>query len=229
MTTLTRDHLLDGTFRSRMPSGSLLTDEQLEYSIAEMLASRPDGPLWVFAYGSLIWNPLLTFDARKTAILTGWRRSFCVRSVSVRGSEEWPGRVLGLERGGQVQGVAFLLRDDHVDTELRMLWSREMASGVYHPTWTRVALDDGQEVAAIAFVANVDHSHFESDTCVSTVSKLAARATGAFGSNAEYIRSLGKALSDHGLKDPYVDEIIRCLNQVGEVIPNSSSDDGDLR
>lgn len=157
MTTLTRDHLLDGGFRSGMPPHSSLTDEQLERSLAEVLAVRPEGPLWVFAYGSLIWNPLLKFEARRTGLLNGWRRSFCVRSVSVRGSEEWPGRVPGLERGGQVRGVAFRLRDDQVDAELRVLWSREMAGGVYHPLWTRVALDDGQEAAAITFVANVDH------------------------------------------------------------------------
>lgn len=222
MTTLTRDHLLDGSFRSSLPSGSLLTDEQLACSIAEVLAERPEGSLWIFAYGSLIWNPLLTFDVRRTGTLRGWRRSFCVRSISVRGSEEWPGRVLGLERGGQVRGVVFRLRDNQLDTELRMLWSREMASGVYHPVWTRIALDDGQEIAAITFVANVNHSHFEPDTCVSTVSGIAAKATGAFGSNAEYIHSLGRALADQGLNDPYVDEIICHLNREISVRPGAA-------
>lgn len=223
MTTLTRDHLLNGSFRSGMPSHSSLTDEQLERSLADVLAARPQGPVWVFAYGSLIWNPLLTFDARSAGTLHGWRRSFCVRSVSVRGCEKWPGRVLGLERGGQVRGVAFRLHDDQVDTELRVLWSREMAGGVYHPLWTRVALDDGQEAAAITFVANVEHSQFESDACASTVSRIAARAVGAFGSNAEYIRSLGKALTDHGLNDPYVDEIIRCLDQYAPIEPGGAA------
>jgi len=212
MTRLTRDHLLDGSFRNGMPSS--LSDEQIRRSLAEALAGRPEGALWVFAYGSLIWNPLLAFDARRTGTLHGWRRSFCVRSVSVRGSEECPGRVLGLERGGQVRGVAFRLRDDQVDEELRVLWSREMAGGVYHPHWMCVALDEGPEVAAITFVANVDHPQFEPDACASTVSRLAAKAAGAFGSNAEYIRSLGEALSDHDLSDPYVDEIIRGLDRL---------------
>ena len=223
MTTLTRDHLLDGSFRSGMAPHSSLTDEQLERSLAEVLAVRPEGPLWVFAYGSLIWNPLLKFEARRTGLLNGWRRSFCVRPVSVRGSEEWSGRVLGLERGGQVRGVAFRLRDDQVDAELRVLWFREMAGGVYHPLWTRVALDDGQEAAAITFVANVDHPQFEPDACASTVSRVAARAAGAFGSNAEYIRLLGKALADQDLNDPYVDEIIRGLNQGTPIDPGATA------
>lgn len=213
MTLLTRENLLDGSYRTglAMPSHLAWTDDALERSLATLLEARPDGAVWVFAYGSLIWNPLLTFSARQVATLDGWHRSFCLRSIAGRGTREWPGRVLALEPGGQVQGVALRLHDDQVHAELRVLWAREMVAGVYQPRWAHAVLADGQEVAAIAFVADEGHPQYEPDATVATVARIAAKATGAFGSNADYIYALDKALAEQGLSDPYVDAIVRDL------------------
>ena len=51
--------------------------------------------LWIFGYGSLIWNPGFAFDDRVVARLDGWHRSFCMRSIHYRGTVEVPG--LGLD------------------------------------------------------------------------------------------------------------------------------------
>ena len=66
-----------------------------------------DGSLWVFGYGSLMWRPGFAYARRCKATLRGWRRSLCVFSHVYRGSPERPGLVLGLDRGGACQGVAF--------------------------------------------------------------------------------------------------------------------------
>lgn len=133
MTILTRENLIDGSFCSSlgMPSHLSWSEAELERSLKEILDARPDGLVWIFAYGSLVWNPLLPFDELQIATLDGWHRSLCVRSVSGRGSPERPGRVLALEPGGQVQGVALRLPEDQAVSELRLLWAREMGSGVY--------------------------------------------------------------------------------------------------
>lgn len=120
-----------------------------------MLSRRVDDePIWLFAYGSLICNPLFEFEERVGATLNGWRRSFCVRLVVARGSHEKPGRMLALEPGGIVQGLALRLPQEHAERELRMIWMHEMVSGIYQPDWADVSLEDGRTVAAEALRLN---------------------------------------------------------------------------
>lgn len=130
MSILTREHLLDGSYLARLalPVGSSWSEEDVNRSLAQALEGRPSDMIWVFAYGSLMWNPMLELAEESLAVLDGWHRSFSVRSISGRGTLEHPGRV-PLEAGGQVQGVALRIRPEVVDAEMRLLWLREMAGG----------------------------------------------------------------------------------------------------
>jgi len=213
MSQLTRGHLANGDIRKvlSMPTDLEWTDEQLQRSLDATLGVRPDGPIWVFAYGSLIWNPLMPFTAQDNATLEGWQRSFCVRTIAARGTPEHPGRVLGLEPGGMTHGVAYCLPEDGLQSELRMLWAREMGSGVYLPSWGRLVLGSGEVVSGLAFVVNAKQALYEQDSAASTVIAHAAKAVGAFGSNADYILNLADALLARGLSDPYVFEIADAL------------------
>lgn len=215
MTILTRENLRNGSLRRRMnlvahPGWS---DERVEESFAHAWDSRPEGPTWVFGYGSLIWNPLMPFEEQHTATLAGWHRSFCLRSISGRGSPERPGRVLSLMPGGAVQGVALRLPEADARDEVRMLWTREMTGGGYHPQWQAVQLEDGRSVTAITFVANPDHPQHEQDACAETVARLVAVAKGVFGPNIDYVLSLDQALRERGLHDPYVEAIMRGIRE----------------
>src|SRR5215475_1826444 len=98
MTILTRENLGNGSYRSglAMPAHLAWSEAQVEQSLAETWARRPQGPVWVFAYGSLMWNPLIHCAEQRTATLQGWHRSFCLSSISGRGRPERPGRVLSL-------------------------------------------------------------------------------------------------------------------------------------
>ncbi|HJV25946.1 MAG TPA: gamma-glutamylcyclotransferase [Aromatoleum sp.] len=216
MTILTRENLLASSFRrnSDLPSDFWWSDAELDRSLEIAWRARPEGAIWVFAYGSLIWNPLFAFEERQAASLDGWHRSFCLRSVSHRGSPDRPGRVLALEPGGQVQGVALRLHDDQIAAELRLLWMREMASGDYHPLWAPVILEDGREVRAMTFTINPERPLYDPDTTVETVAQIAAEATGIFGTNADYVLALDRALAEHGLQDAYVDAIACELRRV---------------
>ncbi|WP_321965052.1 gamma-glutamylcyclotransferase [Paraburkholderia sp. J7] len=213
MFKLTRNELIDGSFRESlaMPAHLSLCDIELDESVARLLAARPEGPSWVFAYGSLIWNPAFTFDSKQVAKLDGWHRSFCIRTISARGSPRQPGRVLALEPGGQVEGLAYRLTESDLMAELRLLWAREMGSGVYQPTWETLQLADGSVANAIVFVADSNQPLFECDASVPTVAHLAAKATGRLGSNAEYILNLQDALRVQQITDDYVDAIAREL------------------
>lgn len=50
---------LDALVRKDAPHIATLSAEEREASLRETLAARPNGPLWLFAYGSLMWNPVI--------------------------------------------------------------------------------------------------------------------------------------------------------------------------
>jgi cation transport protein ChaC len=109
-----------------------LSDEALAESLAATLARRPSGAgWWVFAYGSLLWNPLFPFAEARPATLRGVHRSFCLWSKASRGTCDEPGLVLGLEPGGACRGVVYRLPPQNVKAELALLWRREMVTGAY--------------------------------------------------------------------------------------------------
>ncbi|WP_232624480.1 gamma-glutamylcyclotransferase [Paraburkholderia ginsengisoli] len=149
------------------------------------------------------------------ATLHGWHRSFCIRMIAGRGTPEQPGRMLSLEAGGSTQGVALRLDGATLEEELRILWIREMVTGAYRPTWAAVTLDDGTQIAAIAFVAELDGPQYESDARASAIAPSMAVASGLFGTNAEYVFKLHRALADCGLNDPYIDELADKLMRLG--------------
>jgi hypothetical protein len=96
-----------------LPGEMLWSLAQIDASLAQTLRQRPsDGDVWVFAYGSLMWNPISEFDCRRIATLHGWHRSFCIRLIAGRGTPEQPGRMLALEPGGSTQGVALRLSSE---------------------------------------------------------------------------------------------------------------------
>ena len=98
--------------------------------IAHCLANGSD--LWLFGYGSLMWNPGFPHRVAEPALLHGWHRSFCIYSHRYRGTPERPGLVLGLDRGGSCRGMAFRVGAAHAAEALHYLWEREMVGGVYH-------------------------------------------------------------------------------------------------
>ena len=92
-----------------------------------------ESDIWIFAYGSLMWNPGFAHAERQPALLHGWHRSFCVYSHRYRGTPDRPGLVLGLDRGGSCRGVAYRVAQEKARDTLAYLWDREMVLGVYRP------------------------------------------------------------------------------------------------
>jgi cation transport protein ChaC len=141
----------------------LWSAEQRAASLAATLACRPDdGPVWIFGYGSLMWNPALEFVESATGTLPGWHRAFCLRLTAGRGSACQP-RMLALKEGGRTTGVAYRLPDDTLEEELTCCGS-EMITGCYMPTWCKLELDDGRTVNALVFIMDPRHPLYEADT-----------------------------------------------------------------
>lgn len=200
-----------------LPKDILWTQAKIDQSLAETMSRRPDqGSLWVFAYGSLIWNPISEYDKRVVATLDDWHRSFCIRLIAGRGSPENPGRMLSLEPGGRTEGVALRIPETILNDELRILWIREMVTGAYTPKWAPVTFRTGGNATALVFVANPEQSQFEADAQPETIAPLMAAASGSLGTNAEYVFKLQCALADCQMRDPYIDELAAELVQLGQ-------------
>ena len=180
---------------------TILTDEELLASIRETLQQRDLTQLWIFAYGSLIWNPLFEYRERRIVNIDGWHRQFCLKAPLGRGTLENPGLVLGLEKGGSCYGVAYQLEiDDDLESELLLLWRREMVVGSYLPTWVKV-FDGRQELEAIAFTINSQHSMYINNLSKEQIINCLATAKGILGSSAEYLEQTVNGLLIEQLED----------------------------
>jgi glutathione-specific gamma-glutamylcyclotransferase len=184
-----------------------LTDEQLSDSLTAMLKARPKGAgWWVFAYGSLLWNPLFPFAEARPAILRGLHRRFCLRSLASRGTPDQPGLVLGLDRGGACTGVAYRLPAPVAMDELHLLWRREMVVGAYRPRWVRVRSGE-REIHALTFAVRHAHPQYAGRLSLDEEARVIAGAKGAFGSSLDYLERTRVALVTHGIIDPYLEGI----------------------
>jgi len=225
---LTRDFLLKADCKTAfgaIEESLLWSPEQRAASLAATLACRPDGgPVWIFGYGSLMWNPALDYSESCTGTLVGWHRAFCLRLTAGRGSACQPGRMLALKEGGRTTGVAYRLRECALDEELSLLWKREMITGCYLPTWCKLELDDGRTVNALVFIMDPRHPLYESDTSVKVIAPLIAAASGPLGTNAQYLFSLEQELVKLGMQDECLNELVGKVRHLlnGENLPRSA-------
>lgn len=192
-----------------------LSDEERNASRQRVLASAPSDAVWVFAYGSLIWNPAFEFAERRTGRIHGYHRRYCILSQTGRGSPEAPGLMLGLDRGGSCQGVAYRIAPEKVDEELEIIWSREMVANGYDPRWVRVRTGDGP-VYAIAFIVKRDFDRYTEKMPEEEMAALIATASGWLGSCAEYLHNTVAHLDELGLNDAQMtrlDHRVRALRK----------------
>jgi cation transport protein ChaC len=204
---LTRESIRAGTVINMASAGGMrvLSDEERAASIAATLAARPagvdrTGDVWLFGYGSLIWNPAFHFAEERKGRIHGWHRRFCLWTPLGRGSPEHPGLVLGLERGGACTGMAFRLDDDQVACELDIIWRREMLSGAYRPRWVRVATAAGP-VDAITFTIDPANPRYAGRLAEDEIVRVVATAVGRLGPCTDYLFKTTKALAELGLED----------------------------
>jgi len=161
-----------------------------------------DGSLWVFGYGSLMWRPGFAYVRRCKALLRGWRRSLCVYSHVHRGSPERPGLVLGLDRGGACQGVAFEVDAALREPTIRYLREREQVTSVYLERITPVTLEGGDRVLAITYVADRLHDQYAGRLDRHAMLEHVRAGKGQFGGNSEYVLETYDHLREIGAHDP---------------------------
>jgi len=162
--------------------------------------------LWVFGYGSLVWNPGFLPEEAVIARLPHYARSFCMRSIHHRGTVENPGLVLALDHQEHAvcEGLALCVKSQEEDRVLAYLRARELVSSAYLEKRLMLDLQDGRRVEAVVYVIDPDHDQY-CTLPLEDQARIIAGATGGMGPNTEYLYNTASHLRDLGLHDPELD------------------------
>jgi cation transport protein ChaC len=158
---------------------------------------------WVFAYGSLMWQPGFTFAERLPAAMVGAHRALCIYSFHHRGTAERPGLVLGLDDGGACRGIAYRVEQTHCEATLAYLRAREQVTDVYVETTKPVSLLDGsgRELEAICYMADRAHPQYAGRLSLDKQAELVLAAAGLSGTNIDYVLNTVCHLEEAGVHD----------------------------
>lgn len=158
-------------------------------------------PVWIFGYGSLMWNPGFPFLRREPALAHGWHRAFCVYSHVWRGTPEKPGLVLGLDRGGSCRGIAFAIDPGTEDDVLAYLDERERVTNVYWRRRLAVTLGSGRRTSAWGYIADRGHHQYSGKLAPVKAARLIAAGEGKGGTNPDYLENTLKHLDELGIPE----------------------------
>jgi glutathione-specific gamma-glutamylcyclotransferase len=202
---LTREAILGNSIRAMVaaidPGLRMLSPDEHRALLEAFLAQRPGkGDVWLFAYGSLMWNPLIHYVETRTGLVGGHHRRFCLWTHLGRGTIEKPGLTLGLERGGSCRGVLYRVAEALAAQELEIVWRREMLTGAYVPRWLKASTDQGS-VHALGFLVNRAHARYTGKLPEERIAAAIAEARGPLGACATYLFNTVEHLETLGIHE----------------------------
>ncbi|MCH6576379.1 MAG: gamma-glutamylcyclotransferase [Proteobacteria bacterium] len=175
---------------------------------------KQSGEVWVFAYGSLMWDPGFAYLEAAPALLRGYHRAFCIFSHVYRGTEARPGLVLGLDRGGACKGMAFRIAAAEGADVLDYLDAREKVTDVYVRRAVPITVGGapifaggrplsagGRKVTAHTYVVDRGHHQYAGKQTLRQAVRLIAQGAGVGGSNRDYLESTVNHLDELGITD----------------------------
>lgn len=173
--------------------------------------------LWVFGYGSLVWQPGFVFSQHHIARLNGYARSFCMRSIHHRGTVTDPGLVLALDKvtDAHCDGVAFFVEPALASETLDKLRERELISSAYLEEVNDVTLRDGSDVPAVCYVIDTAHVQYCANLPLEEQATIIATAVGGRGANSEYLFNTANHLRQLGIEDQNLNWL---ENRVGQLL-----------
>jgi cation transport protein ChaC len=176
------------------------------------LSLAPGEDIWVFAYGSLMWHPGFPHLEVRRGRLYGYHRRFCIYSHVYRGTPERPGLVLGLDRGGSCEGLAFRVPAGEAREVMDYLYARELVTEVYIPRWLNVVTPGG-EVRAASFVVDRSHHQYTGELDLEATARLIRQGSGVSGPGLEYLRNTVHHMEALGLVPGYLGRVLDAVER----------------
>ncbi|XP_024387499.1 gamma-glutamylcyclotransferase 2-3 [Physcomitrium patens] len=179
--------------------------------------------LWVFGYGSLIWNAGFEYEERVVGFIKGYTRVFNQASTDHRGTPEYPGRTVTLEpqEGERTTGCAFKISGYEAEQlVLSYLAIREFEYDVqaFVDFYTEESPNKPAITGVLVYIGSPDmlkNPYYLGPAPLGDMANQIATASGPAGPNFEYLFRLEKSLYAIGCVDEY---IIELANEVRKVI-----------
>ena len=174
---------------------------------------HPPHDLWVFGYGSLMWRPGFAYEEARHARLVGYRRCFCIYSVYHRGTAKRPGMVLGLDRGGACEGIAYRVAACDAAQTVRYLRAREQVNGVYREAHVPIELIEGarREVLALTYIVERAHPSYAGRLPLALQARLIRAGRGLSGNNLDYLISTLRHLRELGIRERELERVLALI------------------
>lgn len=191
-----------------MAAGNAGIRREMKYR--ESLPRSADGTdMWVFGYGSLMWNPELPHSDCRDARLWGFHRGLCIYSHTYRGTPEKPGLVFGLDRGGSCKGRALRVSARDIDPVIDYLYEREMVNNVYRAIMGQIEIDGIGRERALVFVADETNLQYCGKISDAEAARLIKQGVGPKGTSYDYVRNTLEHLRELGIRDRALERIVR--------------------
>jgi glutathione-specific gamma-glutamylcyclotransferase len=207
--TLTTKKLAALTKARGLPSGWWYSDNEREAERIHILAGRQDTDLWIFGYGSLMWDPAFRFEEVRRAHVPDHARRFILKDIyGARGTVDAPGLMVALDKGPGCDGLVYRISHENIDEETEVLWRRERIGPAYIPVFVEAVASDSR-MMALTFVA--DHRATLIDANITRAQQIeyCATGTGFMGSSLEYLKNISTEFAALGIHDDEVSELLR--------------------
>jgi cation transport protein ChaC len=207
--TLTTAKLAAVSKERRLPLDWWYSDSEREAERAKILAGRRDTDLWVFGYGSLMWDPAFRFEEVRRAHLPGYARRFILKDIyGGRGTADAPGLMVALDKGHGCDGLAFRISRENTDEETEVLWRRERIGPAYTPVFVEAITADSR-VIALTFVADHEADLIDASLTRAQQIEYCASGIGFMGSSLDYLKNIHRQFLALGVRDDEVSELLR--------------------
>jgi cation transport protein ChaC len=207
--TLTTAKLANLAKTRGLPADWWYAESVREAERAKTLADWRGADLWVFGYGSLMWDPGVRFEEVRRVHVPGYARRFILKDVyGGRGTVDAPGLMVALDNGGGCHGLAFRIPRANVDEETAILWRRERIGPAYKPAFVD-AVAANTRLKALTFVADHEAELINAGMSRAQQIEYCATGNGFMGSSLDYLRNIARQLAALGIHDDEVQELLR--------------------
>ena len=208
---VTREHMAEADRKARLAGRRAAwrrTDAAIEGAWRAFLSARPRADdLWVFGYGSLMWDPGFSFAEVRRADVADHQRRFTLRMEVSPGLVDSPILVTTLERRpGLCSGLAFRIPAEQVEAETEVLWRRELVFFDYLFETLDAQTPQGP-ITAVSFAPNPADPRYDAERSPEETAAMLAVGRSAMGTSRQRLTRMVAFLRMLGVEDRYVEDL----------------------